>query len=148
MDWIIPGKLALGSLEDGKSASDMALHLNFCDKKYRGDHVVNIPFPDEVSIHPDRIDRIISKTRRALLRHDAPVLFHCRLGVSRAPAILAAFLALETRYSYGAAMLKLCAKRPCVSPHIKTWTSILIWLQSYGSTYTPTQHPCFRGDIA
>ena len=58
----------------------------------------------------------------------APVLVHCRLGVSRSPALVAAYLAATGAYpDPEAALAYVKACRPVVQVHEATWEGICAW---------------------
>ena len=139
MDWIL-GRLACGSLADAtgliEQRADGAsgeIHdvLTLCEQPTPalpgmtyGHHA---PIPDEVWLPPDLWERRV-ESLRLLLVHGT-VLVHCRLGVSRAPGLCAAYL-IRCGMQPGEALAYVCAKRAVAQPHAETWRGIVEWARS------------------
>jgi protein-tyrosine phosphatase len=100
LDWIL-SRLALGSLADAHEviAQTHPQHpswclLNVCEYPYEsnGYTVLWQPIPDEVFLVCDQWAQLVGMLWSALVDYPT-VLVHCRLGKSRSPALVAAYLA-------------------------------------------------------
>ena len=89
-------------------------------------HVAYLPIPDEAWL-----PREIWKSRVDALAHYLglhwTVLVHCRLGVSRSPALCAAYLA-HTGWDLDEALAYVQSKRACTKVHGETWRGVKEWL--------------------
>ena len=130
MDWIL-SRLACGSLADATmlgTASGIGRVVTLCEQPCPplpsltyGRHE---PIPDEVWLPPDLWGRRVESLRLLLIH--ATVLVHCRLGVSRAPALCAAYL-IRCGMAPGEALAFVQSKRPVARIHPETWRGVLEW---------------------
>lgn len=127
----ITARIWLGSLEDAQSPlaqSSMAATLNLCEHRYPTSLAYwHLPMPDEVFLAPSvwqvRVDALTN-----LQLSLVTTLVHCRLGVSRSPSLVAAYLASIGAYDTPDAALDfLQRRRACVNPHPDTWRGVLHW---------------------
>jgi hypothetical protein len=88
---------------------------------------VHMPIADEVFHSPFIWDKLV-EALATLLHKRTSVLVHCRLGVSRAPSLVAAYLA-HCGYSSDprAALVHIVVRRRCVAPHPDTWRGVETW---------------------
>ena len=129
--------LYLGAYVDTETAQEAGIQtcVNLAERAY--DHVLRVvhrPIPDEAVLPPIIWEGLLAQLRVALAC-GPPVLVHCRLGVSRAPALVAFYLAKARRFpSPDAALAHLRTVRPCVNPHPATWDGVLTtWKTSRGA---------------
>ena len=88
--------------------------------------MLHAPITDEVHL-PAPVWAELTTLLAKQLRHGHTVLVHCRLGVSRAPSLCAAYMAQAGLLSIGDALDKVRACRDVASPHVATWGSVLEW---------------------
>ena len=83
------------------------------------------PIADEV-YHAPHVWQELLHALIALVHLRGNVLVHCRLGVSRSPALVALYLA-QCGHSRDpqAALAHLVARRGCVAPHEETWRGVV-----------------------
>lgn len=74
------------------------------------------PLVDGVDAEWQRFERAVD-TARSLYRRDEPLLVHCRGGISRSTAVLAATLAAEEHYSLREALSSVQRHRPVAMPN-------------------------------
>ena len=131
MDKILPD-LYLGSLEDGQTCAEpIEVCFNICEHSYEPKkYMVHAPIEDEV-FHDARIwQGLVAKLYS--IHHDEinhrVVLVHCRLGISRAPSLVAAYLAYcgYTR-DVDHALVQVTKQRPIAYPHMETWRGVRAW---------------------
>ena len=136
MDQILD-RLWLGSWDDG------ALHhqlgparcctylLNLSERPYASTlPLAHLPLADEI-YHPPEVWSRLVHWLAAFLTTRHTVLVHCRLGVSRAPSLVAAYLAwCGHRRDPEHALVWVLARRGCVKPHAETWRGIMTWWSS------------------
>ena len=134
MDWIL-GRLACGGFEDadGFKTSVSTCIVTLCEqpivRPYDGlTEVVHRGVPDEVWLPPDVWTACV-QTVTHYLSHGFIVLVHCRLGVSRAPSLCAAYLISCGMYP-DEALAYVQNKRSVAHPHINTWAGVLDWARS------------------
>lgn len=85
------------------------------------------PIPDEVWLSP-RIWRERLATLDALIINGEHVLVHCRLGVSRSPALVATYLLYAGHYTtLEVALAHVKSLRACVQVHPETWRGVTEW---------------------
>lgn len=132
MDWIL-SRLACGSLVDVAALehiSGIQRVLTLSEQRrpplpslMYGHHEA---IPDEVWLPPDLWERRVESLRYLLVH--GTVLVHCRLGISRAPALCAAYLircgmAAEEAHAF------VQSKRPVTNIHPETWRGVLEWAE-------------------
>ena len=127
--------LYLGSLLDGYTitkhqAIQHIVNLSQFSYPCESRPVTHAPFPDETYIHPELWQRLVLMLEGLLCT--TTVLVHCRLGVSRSPALVAAYLAKIQQTTPWEALKYIRAKRPMVSPHTETWKGVMEWWKVYG----------------
>lgn len=85
------------------------------------------PIPDEVFLTPAQWHHLIGRMHD-LLWHHQRILVHCRLGVSRSPALVAAYL-VHCGHSWdpATALAYIARRHPNACPHAETWRGILAW---------------------
>lgn len=84
---------------------------------------IHAPIPDEVWLPPSMWSALVYAVTLAVQKEEAVVLVHCRLGVSRSPALLAAYLA-RCGYRLETALAYLVSLRSVVAPHAETWRGV------------------------
>lgn len=120
-------RLFLGDLQDSINAPpDMwVINLSGTDyrraKRYHCRHI-----PDEQSIVPGATIMRVVNLMRGYIGTGARVLIHCRGGVSRAPALAAAYL-YTCGWDLEEAKIFVRIKRPIVDIHPAIWQSIRDW---------------------
>ena len=131
MDWIF-GRLACGSTEDAEliTPSGMTAIMTLCEvpmaNRHRLIHYAHLPIPDEVWLPPDVWKERVGELAHLLGVCRLTVLVHCRLGVSRAPALCAAYL-MHCGMAPDEARDYVQARRPVVNIHPETWRGVLEW---------------------
>lgn len=136
MDQILPN-LYLGSLIDGRMAaqheSPVCHVVNLCEYTYYPEKtpVSHAPFPDEQRLPAEHWQRLVLMLEGLLVT--TTVLVHCRLGVSRSPALLATYLAKLQDTTPWIALRMIQKKRPIAAPHRDTWAGVMDWWQRYGN---------------
>ena len=128
----IVDRLWLGSLDDAQG--DVAhLHLLFNLSQYvylapPGVVVYHDQIDDEVFLDAAVWQRLVEALHDMHQRFLSRVLVHCRLGVSRAPSLVAAYMA-SCGYAKNPdeALVMILAKRPIVNPHTETWRGVRAW---------------------
>ena len=129
MDWILD-RLALGDRADGESATPAQVHvcLNIAEATYvpkPGMTLLHMPVPDEVRLSaPVWAYLLVQMT--AFLHRGQRVLVHCRLGKSRSPALVCAYL-IQCGYAPTIALALATSCRKEVAIHPETWASVLDW---------------------
>jgi protein-tyrosine phosphatase len=130
MDQILD-RLWLGDFEDAERVTleQCTCVMTLCE------HAPQLTTPEMAHIHapiPDRVwlpagawGELVHALRRAV-RDEEAVLVHCRLGVSRSPALVAAYLA-QCGYELETALAYLVSRRSCVAPHAETWRGVKAW---------------------
>lgn len=127
MTEIVPGRLYLGNMADAnnipllheRGIKSIMSVCQFAPKKAREQpfvrvHVPLVDGPNE----PEIFALAVALTARLLLASERPMLVHCRGGVSRSPAVLAAAMIIVDGYgTFDKAVDKLAAKRSIVNPH-------------------------------
>lgn len=134
MDQILPN-LYLGSLVDGRMIdqySSVNHSVNLCEYIYYpgAKPVTHAPFPDEQTLPPEHWQRLVLMLEGLLIT--SAVLVHCRLGVSRSPSLVAAYLAKLEGCTPWIALQKIREKRPMATPHKDTWAGVMAWWREYG----------------
>lgn len=130
MDQILD-RLYLGNFEDAEKVTleQCTAVITLCEKApvltspdFAHTHA---PIPDEVYLEPYVWNELLHALTKAV-RDEKAVLVHCRLGVSRSPALVAAYLA-QCGYILEHALAYLVSRRICVAPHSETWRGICAW---------------------
>ena len=132
MDQILD-RLWLGDLEDGRRVDiPCTAVLNLCEHSYDNPAVVLIhaPLTDEVC-HPPHEWQSRVYALQHLLSLGHTVLVHCRLGKSRSPALVTAYLA-AAGWDLAQARLVIQARRGCVTIHPETWRGVEYWWTQQG----------------
>ena len=134
MDWILR-RLACGSFDDALTVAtspvpiDRILSLSERAVPHGAlastTHAHHEPIPDETWLPPDLWTKRV-ETLRVFLNAGATVLVHCRLGVSRAPALCAAYL-IHCGMAPDEARQFVEARRAVASMHPKTWQGVVEW---------------------
>jgi protein-tyrosine phosphatase len=136
MDWILP-RLALGSLVDAQALAQQPRPeeqygwclFNVCQYEYEPDGypVIWQPMRDEVFLPREHWARLVGMLWMALTDYPT-VLVHCRLGKSRSPALVAAYLAAcghsrdpEDAIAY------VREQRKEVDVHPETWRGVMAY---------------------
>ena len=139
MDQILD-RLWLGTFADAAAFAEpttqmfpLSAILTLCEAKpvvAQGIEHIHAPIPDEVYL-PRAVWVELVHALTTLLHDGHTVLVHCRLGVSRSPALVAAYLArCGHSRDLAAALVYLVARRGCVAPHAETWRGILDYAQT------------------
>ena len=88
---------------------------------------VHAPIPDEVFLPPPIWIELLH-TLTQLVHQYSVVLVHCRLGVSRSPALVAAYLAwCGHSQDPERALAYVKGKRRRVNVHPETWSGVIAW---------------------
>lgn len=86
---------------------------------------IHAPIPDEMWL-PPAVWAELCHALGELLHHRASVLVHCRLGVSRSPALVAAYLArCGHSGDVEAALRFVTERRTVVRVHAETWRGVV-----------------------
>jgi protein-tyrosine phosphatase len=118
-------RLYLGALRDAEALATSNPHdirsvITLCQEPvgHRSPDIQYLQFRiNEVkTVDPKFLATVLAAIERSIER--GPVLCHCLLGVSRSPAVLAAYLQRTSFASYEAALRYLQGLRPCVDPGI------------------------------
>lgn len=133
MNQILP-RLYLGSFADAEqlTADDCQYVITLCEavpQLVSGITLCHLPMPDEVYLGTGIWQQRVTALTNILALHTAPsVLVHCRLGVSRSPSLVAAYL---TRYGWTleTALALLVSRRGVVAPHHETWRGVQAWVR-------------------
>lgn len=134
MDQILD-RLWLGTVDDAAAYTDPAtqaiplasiLTLNEAKPPVAaGITHIHAPIRDEVYLPGYQWAELLHALQR-LIHAPGIVLVHCRLGVSRAPSLVAAYLArCGHSRDLATALAYLVARRGCVAPHQETWRSLV-----------------------
>ncbi|HEY5866307.1 MAG TPA: dual specificity protein phosphatase [Candidatus Tectomicrobia bacterium] len=132
MDQILD-RLYLGDFADAErvTISQCTCVITLCERppvltSAQIDHI-HAPIPDEVWLPPYRWSELVHTVAQELKKRQT-VLIHCRLGVSRSPSVVAAYLA-QCGYRLEHALAYLVAQRSVVAPHAETWRGVVEWGQ-------------------
>ncbi len=124
----------IGDLSDGFSAS----------KKPYISHIVNVSQYLYLSTTPvthaafeeERFYDVSHWQRLVLMLEGlcvtSTVLVHCRLGVSRSPSLVAAYLTKLQGTTPWIALRFIQDKRPMAQPHKETWRGVMEWWGKHG----------------
>ena len=129
MDWILD-RLACGALDDVSAALSPSLTaiLSLCEAQppaVPGRTMIHAPIPDEMVL-PGQVWDELTGCLSGLLMQGHAVLVHCRLGVSRAPSLCAAYL-IRCGFGLDAARELVCQRRVVAQPHAETWRGVVVW---------------------
>lgn len=129
MHWIF-NRLALGDQDDGERAraTDVSLCFHVGQHPYTpqsGVSLIHVPIPDEVVLPPATWAGLVFALG-GFLRRGERVLVHCRLGKSRSPALVCAYL-MQCGMAPEEALAYVQARRAAVAIHHETWRSVLTW---------------------
>lgn len=125
-------RLYVGDLEDGRTATaPITLIMNVSQYSYETP-------PPLVQYHRSMVDEVFHDARywQQLVmelyglhaRTDDTVLVHCRLGKSRSPALVAAYLAYcGYARDVDHAFTEVLKKHPETFPHTETWRGVRAW---------------------
>ena len=132
MDWIFD-RLALGSQEDGIAATypSITTCLHVGQHPYTpqpGVFLLHVPIEDEVFLSRATWSSLVYALR-TFLRRGKRVLVHCRLGKSRSPALVCAYL-MQCGMGPEEARAYVQERRPGVAIHIETWRGVVEWWES------------------
>lgn len=128
MDFIYP-HLALGSLDDVPLFPDGCITrvLTLCEARPHTEILaIYRPIPDEIWL-PSHVWQGLVDDLRDLLINQHTVLVHCRLGVSRSPGLVTAYLARHHSMTLNEALQYVSEKRSCVKIHEETLRGIREW---------------------
>ena len=131
MDWIL-GRLACGTFDEAQvlvadGPFDVAMNLSerLSETVVSGIHV---PMPDEVFLPWGLWERQVFTLSTLLRKSRRAVFVHCRLGVSRSPALCAAYLAVAgVTQSVSEALEIVQARRRVTKIHPETWRGVVAW---------------------
>ena len=129
MDRILP-RLYLGAFDDVPVCDPTPItHVfSLCERAPETFlPVTHHPIPDEAWLSP-RIWRERLATLDALIINGEHVLVHCRLGVSRSPALVTAYLVYAHYFpTLFGALAYVSRHRECVNIHLETWKGVAEW---------------------
>ena len=119
---------------DQRALAPCTAVLTLCEVAPPPDHGllrVHYPIPDERYLPILAWDTAVCLIA-AWLRAGETLLVHCRLGVSRSPAVVAAYLAWRAHDpDPETAMAFLKTLRPIVNTHPETWRGVTDWWDSH-----------------
>lgn len=124
----ILSRLWLGDVQDGERAAvPLTAVLNLCEHHYGNLAMVLIhaPLMDEVYLPSHEWQSRVHALQQLLSRGHT-VLVHCRLGKSRSPALITAYLA-GAGWDLQEALLLVMRRRPLVQIHPETWRGVCLW---------------------
>jgi protein-tyrosine phosphatase len=127
MQFLLP-HLAIGSFEDVATlaGSQVTRIVTVCEARPETPLIIlHRPIPDEMWL-PPRVWQGLVEDIHALRMHGHTIFVHCRLGISRAPTAVAAYL-IFCGYAPQEALALIQAQRPMVRPHPETWRGMLEW---------------------
>ncbi len=132
MDQILP-RLFLGDFADAQAVQvqDIQAVLTLCEARphvAQGMDHVHAPIPDEVFLEHHVWAELLHALHVLLCDRHMRVLVHCRLGVSRAPSLVAAYLA-QCGWTLETALALLVSRRSVVAPHSETWRGVQHFLE-------------------
>lgn len=128
MNWIT-SRLALGTLDDGRNPViadhfDQILNVSQYDY-FSAVPMMHLPMQDEIWlgawVWQERLKAI-----EVGLRQGQKLLVHCRLGKSRSPALVVAWLA-RAGMGLAEAHEYVCTRHPTMHIHSETWRSLEDW---------------------
>ncbi len=139
-------RLYLGALRDAESLASSNPHeirsvITLCQepvRRRRADiEYLQFPIDENEAFDPQLLATILAAMECSVAR--GPVCVHCQLGMSRSPAILAAYLHRTGFSTYEAALEHLEELRPCVDPGAALIRSVKSALDTlgFGSPTTP-----------
>ena len=139
MDWVFD-RLALGAQEDGERATwptvTVCLHVGQTPYTPQpGIYLLHVPIIDEVFLSAYTWSGLVFALG-GFLRRNERVLVHCRLGKSRSPALVCAYL-MHCGMSAGEAFLIVGERHPGTQIHPETMRSVIAW-------HTGGRTPCAR----
>ena len=128
MDWIL-GRLACGSLADVDALPaavtvvvNLSQHVSTAAVP-----VLHHEIPDEVWLDAS-VWSGLTHLLGGLLQRGDTALVHCRLGVSRAPALCAAYL-MRCGMAPEEALAYVTARRALAAVHAETWRGVTQWAE-------------------
>jgi hypothetical protein len=127
MHFILP-RLALGAFDDVPTldASHITHILTLCEACPSSEiPLLHRPIPDEAWL-PPAIWQGLVEDISGMLALRQTVFVHCRLGVSRAPTAVAAYL-IFCGYAPTDAMALIKEQRVIANPHPETWRGMMEW---------------------
>lgn len=126
MDRILD-RLYLGDLGDGvKATAPITCIMNLHEQTYASAlWVIHAPIPDEVFLYAPLWQELVHALAQHLTQGQT-VLAHCRLGISRSPALVAAYL-MSIGMQPMSALQYVQEKRPQINIHVATWQGIMAW---------------------
>ncbi len=134
MDQILP-RLFLGDFADAEAVQPSQIQgiLTLCEAppvlSYYGIEHAHAPIPDEVFLQHyvwRELLHVLSSLV-ACVPH-GNILVHCRLGVSRAPSLVALYLT-QCGWTLETALALLVSRRSVVAPHSETWRGVQHFLE-------------------
>lgn len=131
MDWIL-NRLACGTFDEAQMLVADGLFDRVLNLSERLSDTVlpclHLPMPDEVFLDTALWDRQIEALAMLLHRSRRAVFVHCRLGISRAPALCAAYLtACGIAHHPDEALDIVRRARPQTAIHPETWRGVRAW---------------------
>jgi protein-tyrosine phosphatase len=143
---VLPRNLWLGSIADSRNKVDVRknsitamVNLTSEEPNHVPDNVkvVWVPLLDGFDNKPEQFADAV-KALKTLVDAGHNVLVHCRMGMSRSPTVVAAYLAETTEeLTFDAAVDLLKKMRPVVSPHHALRQMAKQYLREPWSIYTP-----------
>lgn len=130
MNWIIPGKLAVGNMDsvvDGprmvregiKGVVSVRGRLS-CPPEYYmkyGINVLHIPVSDSVDTNLGKYFPIVYRFIDKFISNNQSVIVNCYAGISRSTTLVTSYLMRKYRLTSDAAMNKVKIERPCFGPN-------------------------------
>lgn len=131
MDQILE-RLWLGDFADAEAVTPAQCQLvvSLCEAKpntAEGVRCFHCPIPDEVFLAPTDWGNLAGGVKNLLYQKKSSVLVHCRLGKSRSPALVAAYLASIGWRDPESALAYVKSRRAIVEVHSETWRGVLEW---------------------
>jgi protein-tyrosine phosphatase len=131
MDWIL-GRLACGTFDEAQMlASDgpFDVVMNLSERPSETVvHCLHAPMPDEVFLEAAVWELQVQKLFAVLMVGRRAVFVHCRLGISRSPALCAAYLmACGGARNPEEAMMLVRGARRVTHVHPETWRGLTAW---------------------
>ncbi len=131
MDWILP-RLACGTYDEAQmlvSDGSIGYAMNLSERP--SETVVfclHAPMPDEVFLDADMWELQVHRLFAIFLTSRTGIFVHCRLGVSRSPALCAAYLAASgVARTLDEALAQVRATRVVTRIHQETERGLRAW---------------------
>lgn len=124
---------AFADVQPSLNAEGITCVLSLCEQAPEavpGVKMIHAPISDEVTLPPQTWSELL-RALLAEIRDGHTVLVHCRLGVSRAPSLCAAYLAATGCIaSPNTALAYVQERRSVANPHPLTWYGVKQWWES------------------